>query len=57
MTDTVGHADVMKVVAYQTACFTVADKISASKFPKLDALTQRALRIDAFASTLPSAAF
>ena len=49
-----GHADVMTVVSYQTAQFVMPEKVTASDLPKLDALTQRAMRIDAFSSTAPS---
>jgi glutathione S-transferase len=41
----------MTVVSYQTAQFVMPEKVTASDLPKLDALTQRAMRIDAFSST------
>jgi glutathione S-transferase len=50
-----GQADIMAVVCYQGASmFVLPDHVTAESFPRLAALTERALKIDAFASTVPS---
>jgi glutathione S-transferase len=52
--DTLSHADIMTVVCYQGASMIVLpDHITAKNFPRLAALTERAMKIDAFASTVP----
>ena len=49
------QADIMAVVCYQGASlFVLPDHVTAATFPRLAALTERALKIDAFASTVPS---
>jgi glutathione S-transferase len=49
------QADIMAVVCYQGASlFVLPDHVTAENFPRLAALTERALKIDAFASTVPS---
>ena len=49
------QADIMAVVCYQGASlFVLPDHVTAETFPRLAALTERALKIDAFASTVPS---
>ena len=53
--DKLSQADVMAVVCYQGASMLVLpDYVSAKTFPRLAALTERAMKIDAFASTVPS---
>jgi glutathione S-transferase len=48
------QADIMTVVAYQGASMVVLpDHVTAKNFPRLAALTERAMKIDAFASTVP----
>jgi glutathione S-transferase len=52
--DTLSQADVMAVVCYQGASmFVIPDLVNAKSFPRLAGLTERAMRIDAFASTVP----
>jgi glutathione S-transferase len=52
--DKLSQADVMAVVCYQGASmFVIPDHVNAKNFPRLAALTERAMKIDAFASTLP----
>ena len=52
--DTLGHADIMAVVCYQAAAaFVLPDHVNATRFPRLAALSERAMKIDAFASTVP----
>ena len=53
--DKLSQADVMAVVCYQGASmFVLPDLVNAKNFPRLAALTERAMKIDAFASTVPS---
>ena len=53
--DKLSQADVMAVVCYQGASmFVLPDLVNAQNFPRLAALTARAMKIDAFASTVPS---
>lgn len=52
--DTFGQADIMTAICYQAAStFVLPDHVTAKKFPNLAALTERAMKIDAFASTVP----
>jgi glutathione S-transferase len=52
--DTLSQADIMTVVCYQGASmFVLPDHVTAKNFPRLAALTERAMKIDAFASTVP----
>jgi len=52
--DTLSQADIMTVVCYQGASMLVLpDHVTAKNFPRLAALTERAMKIDAFASTVP----
>jgi glutathione S-transferase len=52
--DTLGQADIMAVVCYQaSAQFILPDHVNATTFPRLAALSGRAMKIDAFASTVP----
>jgi glutathione S-transferase len=52
--DTLSQADIMTVVCYQGASMVVLpDHVTAKNFPRLAALTDRAMKIDAFASTVP----
>ena len=52
--DTLGQADIMAVVCYQAAAgFVLPDHVNATNFPRLAALSERAMKIDAFASTVP----
>ena len=52
--DTLSQADVMTVVCYQGASTVVLpDHVNAKTFPRLAALSERAMKIDAFASTFP----
>jgi glutathione S-transferase len=52
--DTLSQADIMAVVCYQAAAgFVLPDHVNAQSFPRLAALTERAMKIDAFASTAP----
>ena len=52
--DQLSQADVMAVVCYQAASmFVLPDQVNAKNFPRLAALTERAMKIDAFASTVP----
>jgi glutathione S-transferase len=52
--DKLSQADVMAVVCYQGASmFVLPDHVNAKSFPRLAALTERAMKIDAFASTVP----
>jgi hypothetical protein len=53
--DKLSQADVMAVVCYQGASmFVLPHLVNAKNFPRLAALTERAMQIDAFASTVPS---
>ncbi|MEH2566198.1 glutathione S-transferase family protein [Bradyrhizobium sp. AZCC 2289] len=48
------QADIMAVVCYQaSAGFVLPDHVNAKNFPRLAALCERAMKIDAFASTVP----
>jgi glutathione S-transferase len=52
--DTLSQADIMTVVCYQGASMVVLpDHVTARNFPRLAALAERAMKIDAFASTVP----
>ena len=52
--DKLSQADVMAVVCYQGASmFVLPDHVNAKNFPRLAALSERAMKIDAFASTVP----
>jgi glutathione S-transferase len=52
--DMLGQADIMTVVCYQGASLLVLpDVVTPEAFPRLAALADRAMKIDAFASTLP----
>jgi glutathione S-transferase len=53
--NTLSQADVMAVVCYQaSAGFILPDHVNAKNFPRLAALAERAMKIDAFASTVPT---
>jgi glutathione S-transferase len=52
--DKLSQADIIAVVCYQGASmFVLPDHVNAKNFPRLAALTERAMKIDAFASTVP----
>jgi glutathione S-transferase len=52
--NTHSQADIMAVVCYQaSAGFVLPDHVNAKSFPRLAALSERAMKIDAFASTVP----
>ena len=51
--DELSQADIMAVVCYQGASIVIPDHVTAKNFPRLAALTERAMKIDAFASTTP----
>jgi glutathione S-transferase len=52
--DTLSQADIMTVICYQGASMLVLpDHVNAKNFPRLAALTERAMNVDAFASTAP----
>jgi glutathione S-transferase len=52
--DKLSQADIIAVVCYQGASmFVLPDHVNAKNFPGLSALTERAMKIDAFASTVP----
>lgn len=52
--DKLSQADIMAVVCYQGASMLVLrDHVTAKDFPRLAALTGRAMKIEAFASTVP----
>jgi glutathione S-transferase len=52
--DKLSQADIMAVVCYQGASMLVLrDHVTAKSFPHLAALTGRAMKIEAFASTVP----
>lgn len=52
--DAVSQADIIAVVCYQAAAgFILPDHVNAQNFPRLAALSERAMKIDAFASTAP----
>jgi glutathione S-transferase len=51
---TLSQADIMAVVCYQGASmFVLPEQVTARKFPRLAALTGRAMKIEAFAATVP----
>jgi glutathione S-transferase len=53
--DKLSQADIIAVVCYQGASmFVLPDYVNTKTFPRLAALTERAMKIDAFASTVPS---
>jgi glutathione S-transferase len=52
--DTLSQADIMTVICYQGASAVVLpDHVNAKTFPRLAALAERAMKLEAFASTLP----
>jgi glutathione S-transferase len=52
--DTLSQADIMAVVCYQAAAqFILPDVVTPVNFPRLAALAERAMKINAFASTVP----
>ncbi len=52
--DKFGQADIMAAICYQGgALLVLPDHVNAKSFPRLAALTERAMKIDAFASTVP----
>ena len=52
--DTLSQADIIAVISYQGASLLVLpDHVNAQSFPRLAALAERAMKIDAFASTVP----
>jgi glutathione S-transferase len=53
--NTLSQADIMAVICYQaSAGFVLPDHVNAQNFPRLAALSERAMKIDAFASTVPN---
>src|ERR1700733_3730229 len=51
--DRLVQADIMAVVCYQaSAGFILPDRVNAKNFPRLAALSERAMKIDAFVSTV-----
>lgn len=52
--DKLSQADIMAVVCYQGASMVVLpDHVNAKSFPRLAALSERAMKIDAFTATVP----
>ena len=52
--DALSQADIMAVVCYQAAAgFILPDHVNAQNFPRLAALSERAMKVDAFVSTVP----
>lgn len=52
--DTLSQADIMAVICYQASSLLVLpDQVNATTFPRLAALSERAMKLDAFASTVP----
>ena len=52
--DKLSQADIMAVICYQaSAGFVIPDHVNAKHFPRLAALSDRAMKIDAFVSTVP----
>jgi len=52
--DALSQADIMAVVCYQAAAqFILPGVVTAENFPRLAALAERAMKINAFASTVP----
>ncbi len=52
--DKLSQADIMAVVCYQGASMVVLpNHVNAKSFPRLAALSERAMKIDAFATTVP----
>jgi glutathione S-transferase len=52
--DKFSQADIMTAICYQGgALLVLPDHVNAKNFPRLAALTERAMKIDAFASTVP----
>ncbi len=52
--NTLSQADIIAVVCYQaSAGFVLPDHVNAKSFPRLAALSERAMKLDAFASTVP----
>ena len=53
--NTLGQADIMTVVCYQaSAGLILPDHVNAKNFPRLAALAERSMNINAFASTVPT---
>ena len=53
--NTLSQADISAVVCYQAGSqFVLPEHVTAANFPRLAALSERAMKIDAFASTVPS---
>lgn len=48
------HADIASVVAIQTAQFVLREAVDMTRYPKLAALSARAMEMPAFTSTLPA---
>ncbi|MGF6770544.1 glutathione S-transferase [Paraburkholderia sp. GAS199] len=52
--DTLSQADIMVVIAYQTASLgLMSDSVNASAFPKIAGLADRAMTLEAFSATNP----
>lgn len=52
--DRVSQADIMTIVCYQAATlFVLPEHVTAGTFPRIAALAERAMKLYAFASTLP----
>lgn len=51
----ISQADVMTVVAYQSACVVMPASVNAARFPGLAALSDAAMSLSAFNQTLPTA--
>ncbi|RQR55750.1 glutathione S-transferase family protein [Burkholderia sp. Bp9140] len=49
----ISQADIMTVVAFQSAMVVVPHAVNSAAFPELAALAQRAMQLTAFSSTLP----
>jgi glutathione S-transferase len=48
------QADIMAVIAFQSAAVVMPRAVHRETFPQLDALAQRAMQLEAFSSTLPN---
>ena len=54
MNGKLSQADIIAVVCYQGASLIVLrDHVTAKNFPRLARLSERAMKIEAFASTVP----
>jgi glutathione S-transferase len=52
--NTLSQADIIAVVCYQASAeFVLPDHVNAKSFPRLAALSDRAMKLNAFASTVP----